>query len=102
MYLTCQVLDKRYLSSCNVLVAERTALRRLISLICAGWLPHDNRFVGELPFSKSEDQCVATCLIADPRVLPPLSILLPTHCITMISAPTLSLLVVALPVLLPK
>jgi hypothetical protein len=30
---------------CSVLVAERTALRRLISLICAGWLPHDNRFV---------------------------------------------------------
>ena len=79
--LTCQVLDKRYLSSCNVLVAERTALRRLISLICAGWVPHDNRFVGELPFSSFEGQFVATCLIDSSRILPPLSILLPTHCI---------------------
>ena len=54
-----------------MLVAERTACRRLISLICAGWLPHDNRFVGELPFSRIEDQCVATCLIDLPRVTDP-------------------------------
>lgn len=35
----------------SVLGAERAACRRLISLICAGWVPHDNRFVGELPRS---------------------------------------------------
>ena len=27
----------------------------LFSLICAGWLPHDNRSVGELPRSEIED-----------------------------------------------
>jgi len=52
----------------------------LISLICAGWLPHDNGFVGELPLSSGEDHSVSGCLIAPTRVLPPLSVLLPTHC----------------------
>jgi len=60
--------------------AERTACRRLISLICAGWLPHDNGFVGELPLSSGEDHSVSGCLIAPTRVLPPLSVLLPTPC----------------------
>ena len=61
--------------------AERTAFRRLISLIFAGWLPHDNRFVGELPCSNLEGHSVAGCLLASTRVLPPLSVLLPTHCV---------------------
>jgi hypothetical protein len=59
----------------------------LISLICADWLPHDNRFVGELPRSKFEDHSVAGRLIGVPKVLPPLSILLPTHCTRMIMVP---------------
>ena len=64
--------------------AERTACRRLISLIFAGWLPHDNRFVGELPCSRVEGHSVAGCLIGAPRILPPLSVLLPTHCVFMV------------------
>ena len=62
--------------------AERTAFRRLISLIFAGWLPHDNRFVGELPCSKVEGHSISGCLLAATRVLPPLSVLLPTHCLS--------------------
>jgi hypothetical protein len=54
---------KLFESSYNVLVAERTAYRWLISLICAGWLPHDNRFVGELPRSSIEDHIVAGRLL---------------------------------------
>jgi len=64
-----------------VWVAERAVYRRLISLICAGWLPHDNRFVGELPRSKFEGHPVAGRLVGLPRILPPLPLLLPTHCI---------------------
>ncbi len=67
-----------------VLIAERTACRRLISLICAGWLPYDNRFVGELPRSIVEGHSVAGRIIGIPRILPPLPILLPTHCMIMI------------------
>jgi len=52
----------------------------LISLICADWLPHDNGYVGELPLSSGEGHFVAGCLIVWSRVLPPLSVLLPTHC----------------------
>src|SRR3974390_1850327 len=65
---------------CSVLVAERAACRRLISLICAGWVPHDNRLVGELPRSNIEGHSVAGRLIAVSRVLPPLPTLLPTRC----------------------
>src|ERR1035438_1512190 len=61
--------------------AERTASRRLISLIFAGWVPHDNRFVGELPCSNVEDHSVSGRLLASSRVLPPWSVLLPTHCV---------------------
>ena len=77
--MTCQIIERFFVCSCSVLVAERTVCRRLISLICAGWLPHDNRFVGELPRSKVEGHAVAGCLIVRSRVLPPLSLLLPTH-----------------------
>jgi hypothetical protein len=61
--------------------AERAGFRRLISLIFAGWLPHDNRFVGELPCSNVEGHSVAGCLLASSRVLLPWSVLLPTHCV---------------------
>ena len=65
--------------SFSVWVAERTAFRRLISLIYAGWVPHDNRFVGELLRSIFEDHSVSRCLLGQSKVLPPLSILLPIH-----------------------
>lgn len=35
-------------------------LRRLIILICAGWLPHDKRFVEELPLSSFEGCAVSS------------------------------------------
>ena len=83
-FLICIDLSSLRVCSCSVLGAERTACRRLISLIFAGWLPHDNRFVGELPRSSVEDHSVAGRLIEAPRVLPPLPILLPTRCMSII------------------
>jgi len=69
-------------------VGSRTGgMPTVISLICAGWLPHDNRFVGELPRSRVEDHSIAGCLIAVPRILPPLPILLPTRWTLMIILP---------------
>ncbi len=65
-------------------MTDYTKLFTPSSLICAGWLPHDNRFVGELPRSIVEDHSIAGRLIGIPRILPPLPILLPTHCMTMI------------------
>lgn len=67
----------------SVLVGERAACRRLIrliSLICAGLLPHDKPFVGELLGSTIEDHSMAGRLIGFSRVLPPLPVVLPCRC----------------------
>jgi len=51
----------------------------------AGCVPHDKRFVAQLPLSKIEGHPIARCLMGRPRILPPLVLSLPAHCVVFIS-----------------